>query len=179
MLWGRDWGAAPQTQSPRGPKPMKPTSSQFGVLRWPQRGRRCGGIRSLTLPRQPPSVPAPAPPLRARWHTGQAVGGARQLLGRSGVWWGRWDAAPPPLRHGYLDPGLRPPHRVTVGRRVNRSRHGMLALPDRLHRGPFLRAGPWVIPEAEFLRPGRHRASRGSASSRQELGGCIQLELLT
>jgi hypothetical protein len=124
----------------------------------------------LTLPRQPPSVPAPAPPLRARWHTGQAVEGARQLLGRSGVWWGRWDATPPPVRHGYLEPGRRPPHRGIAGRRVNRSRHGMHALPDRLHRGPFLRVGPWVIPEAEFLRPGRPRASRGSASSRQELG---------
>jgi hypothetical protein len=27
-------------------------------FRWPQRGRRCGGIRSLTLPAQLPSVPA-------------------------------------------------------------------------------------------------------------------------
>eukprot|EP01047_Picozoa_sp_COSAG01_P086694 COSAG01_NODE_19612_length_1000_cov_1.581576_2_plen_148_part_00 len=73
----------------------------------------------------------------------------------------------------YLDPGLRPPHRVTTGRRVNRSRHGMLALPDLLHLGPFLREGPWAIPEAEFLRSGCHRASRGSASSRQELGKTI------
>jgi hypothetical protein len=48
-----------------------------------------------------------------------------------------------------------------VGRRVNCSRHGMHALPNLLRRGPFLREGPWAIPEAEFLRSGR---PRGSAS---------------
>ena len=32
-------------------------------------------------PRQPPSVPAPAPPLRARWHTGQAVEGGEAAAG--------------------------------------------------------------------------------------------------
>eukprot|EP01049_Picozoa_sp_SAG25_P005591 SAG25_NODE_387_length_8678_cov_163.615573_1_plen_172_part_00 len=46
---------------------------------------------------------------------------------------------------------------------------GQQLMSKLINHPPHLRL-PRVIPEAEFLRSGRHRASRGSASSRQELG---------